>query len=898
MNWQPALDALWDALTHTFATPGIEAVAIQERFVSIASQITRQGGSDTATHGWQATFQLLRDCLERTLPTISSHHPEAHYEIYGSFELLVRELRKSAHESAGDRWPLIRIAWRKASVLAEQMANEGQVQLGSPSPQNIFYFSTADSRDYVRHLHQMWSAERRSDPDSVRLLKRVIFEEGFGVRLQSVLNAPEGRRPLLCQRLCKRAKLNQDGTVPTLTAGLTCLLNPSHAQELVAALKNDPRAQKDGIPETLALWLGDETVEFFEHLITQAQDPRAKDRWVVALGGVGGCKATRVLCGLLWDPSVREKVLDVIAQLASTATAAVYLPGELPDSYIEDTVKLLLDNLAQLEHLDGVNQQRISEVKERIRAYHEPRDDASLKETVRFLKEAGADVELAAAQSLTILSVQGVLEPYAPMPVRIATGQVAESDIWHLVANSRRGFELVSAGILVYQEAPDASSRLAIAQARLNHGIAVIPIPLADIERVAEISGAKGEFAAAAKLKEYAGRYLPHADMFDDRNAISDTLTFFGRSGVLNLIQKELLRVQSIGLFGLRKSGKTSMLLQLELSLKRHASVLVDLQKYQGRARYGGQLFEEILLNLASKPAIAKSVPARILASFPKNVPAGELGPEFSSRFSELVQMLARAEYQMPVVCALDEVERILPSPGHSRESVEEFNSFFGALRALSQQSRTVVLIATDVHPDFNRTNQWPQEGTAANPVYNFFKEIYLAPFDEESTKNLIDGIGSLMGLQFEEDVMKSIHKASGGHPYISRQLASLVSKTGNEDPGPIQLSAASRYLDDPFIYSGLLKNYFDENVWGDLMKRKFDSAMAVLRVLTASLHDGEGITWQSLEQRFGSSFGKNQLLEALVWLVDVGLVHRRWQGKQEAYEMRVPLLSRWIEMA
>src|SRR5205085_9187797 len=113
-----------------------------------------------------------------------------------------------------------------------------------------------------------------------------------------------------------------------------------------------------------------------------------------------------------------------------------------------------------------------------------------------------------------------------------------------------------------------------IAQRRLQDRFWLIPIPFPEIERAVR------EDASTALLSEYADRYLPGADLFGDKNAIGDTLSFFGRSDLLKLLSDELLRVQGVGLFGLRKSGKTSVLLQLPHLISDHPVAHVDLQPF------------------------------------------------------------------------------------------------------------------------------------------------------------------------------------------------------------------------------------------------------------------------------------------------------------------------------
>ncbi|MUG98139.1 hypothetical protein F7734_39855 [Scytonema sp. UIC 10036] len=66
---------------------------------------------------------------------------------------------------------------------------------------------------------------------------------------------------------------------------------------------------------------------------------------------------------------------------------------------------------------------------------------------------------------------------------------------------------------------------------------------------------------------------------------------------------------------------------------------------------------------------------------------------------------------------------------GSGTQISEEFNACFGALRVLNQEQRQLSLLVADLHPDCNRINKWNKEGVSTNPVFSFFKEIFLPPF-------------------------------------------------------------------------------------------------------------------------------------------------------------------------
>jgi len=75
----------------------------------------------------------------------------------------------------------------------------------------------------------------------------------------------------------------------------------------------------------------------------------------------------------------------------------------------------------------------------------------------------------------------------------------------------------------------------------------------------------------------------------------------------------------------------------------------------------------------------------------------------------------------------------------------------------------------------------WSQRGAETNPVFNFFREVFLGPFSEEDTRLMLSDIARLMGKSFDDETLRGIHREAGGHPFLARQLASLVCRENSD---------------------------------------------------------------------------------------------------------------------
>ena len=524
--------------------------------------------------------------------------------------------------------------------------------------------------------------------------------------------------------------------------------------------------------------------------------------------------------------------------------------------------------------------------------------DHEIQLVTNFLQQAGArlsQLDYEDIEGLEILDISGILQAYTPILVSLITHQPTDEDVSRLVKYSEQlnNNARDKVGIFFYHDIPDAMFRVRMTEVRLRDHFILIPIPFAAV-----YTGSVDNNMATGLLTKFVDRYMPGADLFDDRNAIGDTLSFFGRTALLHKLEEELRRNQGVGIFGLRKSGKTSLMIQLGFAMQEYPVVQIDLQTNGRKLRFGAELFNQIINHL-DKLLRKRNPNAEVsFQPFERDVPAADLTTDFFRLVLAFAKALAESGYKLPILCFLDEVERILPTESDPPERAEEFNAFFGVLRALSQEARQLSLLIADVHPDCNRINQWNQTDIPTNPVFNFFKEVFLSPFSLDETKNMLNSIGNLMNIKFDEETLNSIYSASGGHPFVARQLGSLLyNKLATDGDKEIQLSKAERYLSKPFIYSGILKDYFGRNIWDDLKKRSFTSAIFVFRLLAFNENSEQRITERLLVKHLSSDFTESQCLDALLWLEAVGLIRREEVETDDFYKIQLELLARWLRM-
>ena len=559
---------------------------------------------------------------------------------------------------------------------------------------------------------------------------------------------------------------------------------------------------------------------------------------------------------------------------------------------------LLLITAVVTLQVSGIYRERI-----RVRQIAEPMFETAGS----FLSHAGAHYRRLGRNLIRIEKAPGMLGGRLPaLAVLSGDSERMHEDLDTLRDELKRDKDVLIrkgrsdvAAFLVYREHPDAMARLRMAELRIHDGVSPVPISFKEIEEAAG-----DRLRSRSLLDGYCERYLSSPDLFDERNAVSDALSFFGRSDLLTRIADSLAGKRSVGVFGLRKSGKTSLILQLRHAMRRHPVVHIDLQTEGQGARFGTELMNVCLKRFADL-AERREVDASGALPLPERSLAAEVATMFGSRLVAVAANLEKAGYQMPMMLFLDEVDHVLPMKGDDDARASEYNAFFGALRGLCQQQRLLSLLVADVDPDCNRANHWPGLSARPNPVFSFFQEFFTAPFGEEDTRTMLGDIGGLMGREFDEPTLAEIHALSGGHPFVSRQLASLVcGPTAGEDKcvadsgaEMIRFDRSEAILRRALQLSGTLKSYCEESIWGDLIQRNAVVEQRVLEALARDECDGTGMADAELRAVLPET-PESELVDALLWLASVGLIRSREAGGGQTHRLGIGLLGRWLQMA
>ncbi|MCB9759562.1 MAG: NACHT domain-containing protein [Alphaproteobacteria bacterium] len=420
-----------------------------------------------------------------------------------------------------------------------------------------------------------------------------------------------------------------------------------------------------------------------------------------------------------------------------------------------------------------------------------------------------------------------------PTAVRLFT-----EAMWRVVQDKRATWRVVprlpgdrrqfaEALVLARPTAPDAATLQALCEATRalpEPGLAVcralflITPPLeTEAWRVLTAHGAQDvriielsePWMAAALEQKRARRALTGllrvAMLRDDPFAVSVPVQapgdFFLRRRPAQALRRDLERGQSIGLFGLRKIGKTSLASWL---LRHHdgLTVSVDCQRFSDR----GRPLLEALPRLLREAACAR-LPRVDWPEFRSGATELDLlAPAIGDYIEQILDLYrARTGRDAPLLLHLDEVDRLVHAAAtHRGEHLREYEVLFGLLRGLGQlEPRRVLTVISGFSSAITSRDRALGDGIAGNPAYRYFAVHRLGPMERERLDEMMTSLGARVGLSFSTEALDAVMRWSGGHPWLARVVGSQALHGLGERSGLVELgadaidAAAARVLDD-----------------------------------------------------------------------------------------------------
>jgi hypothetical protein len=330
---------------------------------------------------------------------------------------------------------------------------------------------------------------------------------------------------------------------------------------------------------------------------------------------------------------------------------------------------------------------------------------------------------------------------------------------------------LLCAGHVQSRFLKEASARFLRSGGRLETSFVVVVDPERDLEgRLQALAGnlcavpwAPG---AASSLLEAISRALPLYDPFDVRSPVRGQ-EIIGRDELISGLIRDLQRHPGIGVFGLRKMGKTTVALA--------AGERLDPQPREKipASSPGGDLHPWLVVSADAQTyasegfnGLCRALTRSLTERLPSGGPAPRGGPITALRLA-IERATAHASRVLVIV---DEFDYFFDEEApYSKDAV----SFLAMVRGVCQERPDQVrFVFVGRAPELLNASH---VGRSSNPTLNFWRPLWVPPLSEAASGELLRRLGKRTGLEVGHEVKAVSWGLAGGHPFLTRLFGSSV---------------------------------------------------------------------------------------------------------------------------
>lgn len=387
-----------------------------------------------------------------------------------------------------------------------------------------------------------------------------------------------------------------------------------------------------------------------------------------------------------------------------------------------------------------------------------------------------------------------------------------------------------------------------------------IPLPVSFLEKAVSSQQCKEE------LQELEEPYLTRRNPYTESKPIHDPIWFYGREDFLQRLPAVLNWGQHVGLFGLRKVGKTSLANQLRQRFSdRTPAIFIDCQGISAKADI---YFEEILINLHAE---LRALNIDQLPRLPEVVDR----ENFRRQFLTLFDLWEESGHRKPFLLIFDEVDKLFPVREIDESILTEYIRLFGTLRGLAQRRRCLVMLVIAYRPDVNRYNLFSHH-VGENPMFALFQEEYVGFLNSTESEAMIREIGMWKNIVWDAEAAKRVFHYCGGHPLVTRYFASEACERGIlKQITSSQVENIAKKIQKK-LRTHQIGTYYYRGVWEMLHKDEQEFLCTLCRSGDQGFSE-ENVSEELIEaltnlEHFGLVINKNGLLRISAHLFDVWL--------------------------
>lgn len=262
-------------------------------------------------------------------------------------------------------------------------------------------------------------------------------------------------------------------------------------------------------------------------------------------------------------------------------------------------------------------------------------------------------------------------------------------------------------------------------------------------------------------------------DLFGYTLPLRDETSFFGRQQIVARYIDAIKRCENRGVFGVRKTGKTSLLFRIDrLVREQHLGFVFfyDCKSPSYRMLHWNELLGEICSNIAKRLGI------HIRQEYDeKNI---------IKSFRYVVNEASKRNKKIVII--FDEIEYISFKSPMDTHWHTEFIDFWQTIWSVQSIHRNLVFILSGVNPSVTEVDTI---NGIQNPLFSIVQSEYLQGLSEEDSRTMARTLGRRMGIKFEFPAISLLYKQYNGHPMLLRLACSYINRQYDTQSRPITIT-------------------------------------------------------------------------------------------------------------
>jgi hypothetical protein len=269
-------------------------------------------------------------------------------------------------------------------------------------------------------------------------------------------------------------------------------------------------------------------------------------------------------------------------------------------------------------------------------------------------------------------------------------------------------------------------------------------------------------------------RHFFSRDLFASEAPLKKDLYFFGRHDLVHSLVTRHRSNQVSGLFGLRKTGKTSVIFGIQRALEKinGVSVFIDCQNPAFHRCRWNKALNYVLAEIKRQHKLSVRLQ-------PEDNYTEAKAPLI---FEDLILKMSKELGGKNILLIFDEIENITHgvSPSEHWTTELDFIFFWQTLRSLFQKlPKTFSYLIVGTNP---LCVEMESIHGKDNPIYGQIPLEYIPRFDVPQTREMVRRLGKIMGMKFDEILYGMLTEDFGGHPYLIRHVCSVINKISKQD--------------------------------------------------------------------------------------------------------------------